>query len=51
MGRLLQVLQHHIRAEWGNKSEAIDEKLITTVRDATKDRAASYNGDEELSKL
>jgi mono/diheme cytochrome c family protein len=49
-GEIAAVLTH-IRSQWGNKSEAIDEKLITTVRDATKDRAASYNGDEELSKL
>ena len=49
-GEIAAVLTH-IRSEWGNKSEAIDEKLITTVRDATKDRATSYNGDEELSKL
>jgi len=49
-GEIAAVLTH-IRSEWGNKSDAIDEKLITTVRDATKDRATSYNGDEELSKL
>ena len=49
-GEIAAVLTH-IRAEWGNKSEAIDAKVITTVRDATKDRATSYNGDAELSKL
>ncbi len=49
-GEIAAVLTH-IRSQWGNQSAAIDEKLITTVRDATKDRAKSYNGDEELSKL
>lgn len=49
-GEIAAVLTH-IRSQWDNKSEAIDEKLITTVREATKDRANPYNGDEELSKL
>ncbi len=41
----------HIRSQWGNKSEAIDAKLIAEVRESTKARTTPYNGDDELSKL
>ena len=41
----------HIRTQWGNKSEAIDSKSVTTIRESTKTRITPYNGDDELSKL
>ena len=41
----------HIRAEWGNASPAVDEKLVSAVRKSTASRAQPYNGDDELSKL
>lgn len=41
----------HIRSQWGNKYEAIDSKLIATIRESTKARTTSYNGNDELSKL
>ncbi|MEO6117964.1 MAG: cytochrome c [Methylotenera sp.] len=40
----------HIRSQWGNKAEAIDAKLVATVRESTKARTTPYNGDDELSK-
>ena len=41
----------HIRATWGNSAPAIDEKLVSTVRESTKARTTPYNGGDELSKL
>ncbi len=41
----------YIRAEWGNSSPAVDEKLVSSVRESTASRTQPYNGDEELSKL
>lgn len=41
----------HIRAEWGNASPAVDEKLVSSVRKSTESRTQPYDGDDELSKL
>lgn len=41
----------YIRGEWGNASPAVDEKIVTDIREATKSRTTPYNGDDELSKL
>lgn len=47
----LAAVLSHIRSDWGNKAEAIDESLIKNVREATKTRDKPYNGGDELSKL
>ncbi len=41
----------HIRSTWGNNAPAVDEKLVASIRESTKARATSYDGDDELSKL
>lgn len=41
----------HIRSTWGNNAPAVDEKLVASIREATKERATSYDGDDELLKL
>jgi mono/diheme cytochrome c family protein len=47
----LAAVLNHIRSDWGNKAEPIDESIIKSVREATKGRDKPYSGGEELSKL
>jgi mono/diheme cytochrome c family protein len=47
----LAAVLSHIRSDWGNKAEPIDESVIKSVREATKGRDKPYSGGEELSKL
>lgn len=41
----------HIRANFGNSSPAISAELVKTAREAGKDRAQPWNGDEELAGI
>lgn len=41
----------HVRSTWGNNAPAVDEKLVASIRESTKARTTSYNGDDELLKL
>jgi mono/diheme cytochrome c family protein len=49
-GEIAAVLTY-IRSQWGNKASAVTEETVKKIREATKDKTAPYNGDEELSKL
>lgn len=41
----------YVRSQWGNAAPPILAQAVTQVRDATKEKTAPYNGDDELGKL
>ncbi|MEE9331794.1 MAG: cytochrome c [Methylophilaceae bacterium] len=41
----------HIRSQWGNSAEAIDEATVKKVREATKDKTEPWKGDAELAEF
>jgi mono/diheme cytochrome c family protein len=41
----------YVRSQWGNKAVPVEDSVVKTVREETKARDKSYNGDDELSKL
>ena len=47
----LAALLSYIRSAWGNKADAVEVSLISSVREDTKERDVPYNGDDELSVL
>jgi mono/diheme cytochrome c family protein len=47
----LAALLSYIRSAWGNKADAVDVNLISSVREDTNERDDPYNGDDELSAL
>lgn len=41
----------HVRTHFGNSAGKIDASVVTSVREASKDRKMPWNGDDELDKL
>jgi mono/diheme cytochrome c family protein len=41
----------HIRSQWGNQAEPVDEKTVTEIRAATANRNTPYQGNKELAEL
>lgn len=41
----------HIRSSFGNSAGKIDASVVKAQRDATKDRKAPWNGDNDLARL
>lgn len=41
----------HVRSNFGNSSSKIDEAMVKSARESSKDQATPWNGDADLNKL